>query len=84
MMFDFPRFIPRENDLRFSFSGLKTSLLYQLKKMTDTEIGNCYSDLCASYQEAAFDQLVKTVEKFWQRRSSNHLDYPVEFPIIKK
>ena len=61
--FDFPRFIPKENDLRFSFSGLKTSLLYQLKKMADTEIDNCYSDLCASYQQAAFDQLVKTTEK---------------------
>ena len=31
--------------------------------MADTEIDNCYSDLCASYQKAAFDQLVKTTEK---------------------
>jgi N6-L-threonylcarbamoyladenine synthase len=60
--FDFPRFISKKNDLRFSFSGLKTSLLYQLKKMTDKEILSSFSDLCASYQKAAFDQLVKTTE----------------------
>ena len=31
--------------------------------MADTEIDNYYSDLCASYQQAAFDQLVKTTDK---------------------
>ena len=69
--FDFPRFIPKENELRFSFSGLKTSLLYQLKKMADTEIENCYSDLCASYQQASSDQLVKTTEKVLGEKKYN-------------
>ena len=61
--FDFPRFLSKKNDLRFSFSGLKTSLLYRLKKMSDSEVANRFADLCSSYQEAAFDQLVKTTEK---------------------
>ena len=56
--FDFPRLITDKNDLRFSFSGLKTSLLYTLKKMKQKEVESKFSDLCASYQKAAVDQLV--------------------------
>lgn len=57
--FDFPRSTSDKNDLRFSFSGLKTSLLYTLNKMDDQEVSNSFADLCASYQKAAVDQLVK-------------------------
>ena len=59
--FPFPRAFPGRNERKFSFSGLKTSLLYTLRKMTEEEIENRYADLCASYQAAAVDQLlVKT------------------------
>lgn len=57
--FSFPRSLSKKNDLRFSFSGLKTSLLYTLNKMDEQEILNRFTDLCASYQKAAVDQLVK-------------------------
>ena len=43
--------------MRFSFSGLKTSLLYTLRKMNEKEIENSYADLCASYQSAAIEHL---------------------------
>lgn len=56
--FPFPRAFPGKNESKFSFSGLKTSLLYTLQKMSEKEIQDRYSDLCASYQAAAMDQLV--------------------------
>ena len=43
--------------MRYSFSGLKTSLLYTLRKMNEKEIENSYADLCASYQSAAIEHL---------------------------
>ena len=56
--FAFPRAFPGRKDRKFSFSGLKTSLLYAIEKMSDEEIEDRYADLCASYQSAAMDQLV--------------------------
>ena len=55
--FQFPRAFQSKKETDFSFSGLKTSLLYRLQKMSAEEIHDRYSDLCASYQEAAVDQL---------------------------
>jgi len=57
--FDFPRGIGPRSDLGFSFSGLKTSLRYQLEKMTPAEIEARKADLCASYQAAVFNALVR-------------------------
>ncbi|HTJ78794.1 MAG TPA: tRNA (adenosine(37)-N6)-threonylcarbamoyltransferase complex transferase subunit TsaD [Rariglobus sp.] len=57
--YDFPRGNGPRSDLDFSFSGLKTSLRYQLEKMTPAEIEARTSDLCASYQQAVIDALVR-------------------------
>jgi N6-L-threonylcarbamoyladenine synthase len=57
--FDFPRGIGRKADLSFSFSGLKTALRYQLEKMSVAEIESRMDDLCASYQQAVIDALVR-------------------------
>jgi N6-L-threonylcarbamoyladenine synthase len=57
--FDFPRGIGPRSDLDFSFSGLKTSLRYQLEKMTPAEVEARMDDLCASYQQAVVDALVR-------------------------
>ena len=57
--FDFPRGIGRKADLDFSFSGLKTALRYQLEKMSLSEIETRQADLCASYQQAVIDALVR-------------------------
>lgn len=57
--FDFPRGIGSRSELDFSFSGLKTSLRYQLEKMTPEEIAARLPDLCASYQQAVVDALVR-------------------------
>ncbi|HEV3377211.1 MAG TPA: tRNA (adenosine(37)-N6)-threonylcarbamoyltransferase complex transferase subunit TsaD [Thermoleophilaceae bacterium] len=55
--FDFPRSAPGELD--FSFSGLKTSLLYKLRELADPPL----ADLAASYQRAVVDALVARTEK---------------------
>lgn len=57
--YDFPRGIGNRAELDFSFSGLKTSLRYRLEKMTVEEIAARRSDLCASYQQAVIDALVR-------------------------
>lgn len=55
----FPRALVDKSHLDFSFSGLKTSLRYLLEKMDTEEVEARFSDLCASYQEAVVDVLVR-------------------------
>jgi len=57
--YDFPRGLGPRSELDFSFSGLKTSLRYLLEKMTPEEIAARMPDLCASYQQAVIDALVR-------------------------
>jgi N6-L-threonylcarbamoyladenine synthase len=58
---DFPRPMKYSNNFDFSFSGLKTSLLYRLKK--DKNWKNKINEYCYLYQEAIIDVLVtKTIK----------------------
>lgn len=57
--FQFPKAIAQRATLDFSFSGLKTSLRYQLEKMTPSDIEKRKADLCASYQHAVMEALVR-------------------------
>lgn len=57
--FAFPRGIGRRDELDFSFSGLKTSLRYTIEKLTPVEVEARRADLCASYQEAVLDALLR-------------------------
>lgn len=59
--FRFPRAILKDAPLSFSFSGLKTAVLYQLQKLENREAH--LSDICASFQEAVIDSLVKKTIK---------------------
>lgn len=59
--FNFPR--AKTPVFSFSFSGLKTSLLYFVKKRPKKFIRENLEDICASYQEAIVDSLLeKTIE----------------------
>jgi N6-L-threonylcarbamoyladenine synthase len=49
--------------LDFSFAGLKTSLLYKLRALTDTERRERASDLAASYQAAIVDHLLARAQE---------------------
>ena len=59
---DFPGPLPKP-ELRFSFSGLKTSLRYLLEKMEDADVDRHFADLCASYQAAVVDQLASKTKQ---------------------
>ena len=54
----FPRFHRSKHSLEFSFSGLKTSLLYKLRDMGTPLLPDQVADLAAGYQEAIVQVLV--------------------------
>ena len=57
---DFPRPLINKSNFNFSFSGLKTSVLYFTRSAPSMKFKK--SDICASFQQAAVDVLVtKTV-----------------------
>ena len=62
---DFPR--SRFDDLSFSFSGLKTSVLYFLRDVPEAErtdfVSTHKADICASFQQAVVDVLVDAVQR---------------------
>jgi N6-L-threonylcarbamoyladenine synthase len=59
--FDFPRSFPGDYD--FSFSGLKTSLLYKVRDLGADETRARLADLAASYQHAIVDALATRVRQ---------------------
>jgi N6-L-threonylcarbamoyladenine synthase len=65
--FDFPRSAPGELD--FSFSGLKTALLYTLRDRPDAD----HADLAASYQRAIVDALVSRTREGLERAGLERL-----------
>ena len=59
--FSFP--VARVPGLDFSFSGVKTSLLYTVKKLSPEELERRRADLAASYQRALVRALVERTEQ---------------------
>jgi len=69
---DFPRPMKYSNNLDFSFSGLKTSLLYRLKK--DKNWKKNINQYCFLYQEAIIDVLIsKTIKAAIKHKAKNIL-----------
>jgi len=72
---DFPR--TRLDDLDFSFSGLKTSVLYYLRDRSDAErtrlLGDHLDDLCASVQAAVVDVLVDALRRAVNETGAEHV-----------
>ena len=67
---NFPRSLISRDSLEFSFSGLKTSLLYfirDLDKKSDISI----HDICASYQEAIIDTLIEKLKRAMEATKIN-------------
>jgi N6-L-threonylcarbamoyladenine synthase len=58
--YDFP--VARVPGLDFSFSGLKTALLYAVRDLTPEELEARRADLAASYQRAIVRALIERVE----------------------
>ena len=61
--FEFPVAMAREPGLDFSFSGLKTALLYALRDLGERGLDRRRADLAASFQAAVVAQLVAKVER---------------------
>ena len=72
---NFPRSRPGKYD--FSFSGLKTSVLYYLNSFAQQErarlIDNHLHDLCASFQQAIVDVLLDAVKQAVRETNVRHL-----------
>ena len=62
---DFPRAFYKDESLEFSFSGLKTSLLYFMEKKDKSVI---LADVAASYQKAILDVLVSKLSTAVKRK----------------
>lgn len=70
----FPRPMISSGDFNFSFSGLKTSVLYFIKKLQernpDDETFELYKmAICKAFQDAAIDVLVKKMSKATEKLS---------------
>ena len=61
--FRFPVAMAREPSLEFSFSGLKTALVYRCRELGDEETQRRRADLAAAFQAAVVDQLVAKLER---------------------
>ena len=61
--FEFPVAMARDPGLSFSFSGLKTALLYAIRKLGESEVSRRRADLAAGYQTAVVGQLVAKLER---------------------
>jgi len=67
----FPRALPRRDELDFSFSGLKTSVAHHVRRREQEIAGAELADLCASFQRAVSDVLVrKAVAAIRRERAS--------------
>lgn len=70
--FKFPRPMLNSHNLDFSFSGLKTSFYYHLKK-NPVSGAEEVRKLASSFQEAVFDTLLKKTEKAIKETGINRL-----------
>jgi len=59
--------------LDFSFSGLKTALLYKLRELGEEEAGHRRADLAASYQRAIVETLARRVERALEQTGAGRL-----------
>lgn len=73
--YDFPRSRPGGYD--FSFSGLKTSVLYYLNSFSNDEradlLASHLPDVCASFQQAVVDVLMDAVKRDIEETNVRHL-----------
>jgi N6-L-threonylcarbamoyladenine synthase len=69
--FDFP--VARVPGLDFSFSGLKTALLYTVREVAEEELQARRSDLAASYQQAIVRALAERVREAAERTNRDRV-----------
>ena len=78
-IFDLPKPMLHSGDLDFSFSGLKTAVLNQVKKFEEkkivdpSEVAQFHADLARSFVDAIVTVLVSKSEKALQQAGCKHL-----------
>jgi N6-L-threonylcarbamoyladenine synthase len=72
LAFDFPT-AAGVAGLDFSFAGVKTSLLYRVRELGETETANRRADLAASYQRAIVEALAMRAERALRQTGSERL-----------
>lgn len=71
--YKFPRPMLHSDDLKFSFSGLKTSFLYFLRKMTDEEKYVNIDYLASGFQQAVFETIVGKTRNAMKKTGVNRI-----------
>lgn len=71
--YDFPRPLKNSSDLNFSFSGLKTAVLYQIRDIDSDQLDQQKPHLAASFEQAVVDSLLNKTKKALQQKSYNRL-----------
>jgi N6-L-threonylcarbamoyladenine synthase len=61
--FEFPVAMAQDPGLDFSFSGIKTALLYAIRGLDARQVERRRADLAASYQNAVVGQLITKLER---------------------
>ena len=69
----FPRAFSQTSELKFSFSGLKTSLRYFLEKLPAETVEKEKPSICASYQAAVVDAVVCKVRQVLRTKTFKSL-----------
>ncbi len=67
--FDFPMGLAAKDTLDFSYSGLKTAVLYAIRDMTDVPV----ADVAASFQRAAVNALIRKTSLAIERTGIHRL-----------
>ena len=71
--YSFPRPMKYSKNFDFSFSGLKTSFFYFIRKMPETEKVSKIELLASAFQEAVFETLVYKTERAVKKTGVNRL-----------
>ena len=66
--FELPRGMDRDRGLDFSFSGVKTAMLYAIRDLGEAEADRRRADLAASFQAAVVGQLTARLERALDER----------------
>lgn len=69
----FPRSYLEKESFDFSFSGIKTSVLYFVKDRKDHKRRIPIADICAGFQDAMFDMLIKKTRAALIKKSAKRL-----------
>lgn len=71
--YDFPVGLKDKSNLDFSFSGLKTSLLYKLKALNEDQVREELSHLAASYEAAVVEALTRKLLRAAEQQETSTL-----------